>query len=142
MTIVTALSDLFIAALFGGMVLFAAVVAPRVFMVLKPDTAGRFLRALFPWYYTYLIITAGIPALLVSGQDPAQAIILGAIALSTLAVRQVLMPRINRWRDAELAGDASAGAKFNLGHRVSVIVNVVQLVLAGSVLVARSINAA
>ena len=39
------------------------------------------------------------------------------------------MPRINQLRDAELAGDAAAGARFAKLHRVSVIINMV-LVLA------------
>ena len=49
------------------------------------------------------------------------------IALSTLWIRQQLVPRINQLRDAELAGDAAAGARFATLHRVSVIINMVQL---------------
>jgi hypothetical protein len=38
-----------------------------------------------------------------------------------------LVPQINQLRDAELAGDAAAGARFTTLHRVSVIINMVQL---------------
>ena len=37
------------------------------------------------------------------------------------------MPRINQVRDAELAGDTAAGARFATLHRVSVIINMIQL---------------
>ncbi|MEL6753942.1 MAG: hypothetical protein AAFO57_07950, partial [Pseudomonadota bacterium] len=58
---------------------------------------------------------------------PLLAALMAAIAVSTLAVRQVLVPQINAWRDAELAGDAAAGGRFAAGHRASVLVNMVQL---------------
>ena len=49
------------------------------------------------------------------------------VVVSTLWVKQSLLPKINAARDAELAGDASAGASFNSMHRLSVIINMVQL---------------
>ena len=49
------------------------------------------------------------------------------IAASTLWIRQQLVPHINQLRDAELAGDAAAGARFATLHRASVIINMVQL---------------
>jgi hypothetical protein len=42
-------------------------------------------------------------------------------------VRQVLVPRINQLRDAELGGDADAGQQFARLHRWSVGINMVQL---------------
>jgi hypothetical protein len=38
-----------------------------------------------------------------------------------------LVPRINQLRDEELAGDETAGAQFAKLHRLSVIINMVQL---------------
>jgi hypothetical protein len=117
-----------LAAVFGAMVFFPAVVAPTVFRVLEPAPAGKFLRALFPGYYLFLIITSGIAAV---GLYAQLIVSLGMVfvCVSTLAVRQHLVPRINAWRDAELAGDEAAGKKFALGHRVSVLINLVQLVI-------------
>ena len=51
-----------------------------------------------------------------------------SVALSTLWVRQSLVPRINDVRDAQLAGDVDTGAKFDRGHRLSVAINMLQLV--------------
>ena len=43
--------------------------------------------------------------------------------------RQYLMPPINTARDAEMAGDATAGRRFQRLHLVSVIINGAQFVL-------------
>ena len=127
--------DLCAAALLGGMLFFAAVVAPQVFRTLAAEDAGRFLRALFPRYYLYVAVTAAVAAAAAIPAHPATALALGAVALSTLAVRQLLVPRLNRWRDAELGGDPAAGRAFARGHRVSVLINVAQLVTVVAVLV-------
>lgn len=132
---VDALANLLLAALFGGMVFFPAVVAPLVFRTLDEASAGRFLRALFPRYYAFMIATAGAAGLLVlfAAEESWRALVLLSIAASTLAVRQLLVPRLNAWRDAELAGDAAAARRFAIGHRASVLVNVAQL--AGTLVV-------
>ncbi|MEM0984930.1 MAG: DUF4149 domain-containing protein [Pseudomonadota bacterium] len=115
-----------VATLFGGMVFFPSVVAPTVFRVLDSENAGRFLRALFPGYYLFIVIIAGIGGLALYKSPILAAGLLG-VAVSTLAVRQLLVPQINDWRDAELAGDATAAAKFNAGHRISVLINLAQM---------------
>ena len=122
-----------LAALFGGMIFFPSVVAPNVFRALPPDMAGAFLRRLFPAYYAYMIITAAIAAVGFYAQ-PVVCALLAAIGMTTLIVRQILVPKINAWRDAELEGDAQAGRKFALGHRLSVMVNIAQLVIVAFIM--------
>ena len=120
------LAAFFVAILLGGMIFFPSVVAPTVFKSLDQDSAGQFLRRLFPTYYSFIIVTSLIGgALLLS--KPILAAALFITAASTLLVRQVLVPKINAWRDRELAGDEAAAALFNAGHRASVIINLVQL---------------
>lgn len=127
--------DLSLASLLGGMVFFAAVVAPQVFRTLAPEDAGRFLRALFPRYYVFMIVTAGAAALAAIPASLVVAGTLAAVAASTLLVRQLLVPRLNAWRDAELAGDAAAGRRFATGHRLSVVINLLQLVAVIAIVV-------
>ncbi|MEC7611573.1 MAG: hypothetical protein VX814_07270, partial [Pseudomonadota bacterium] len=57
------------------------------------------------------------------------AIVCLLVGVSTLWVRQWLMPRINTARDAQLAGDTEAGRRFDRDHKLSVGINMVQLVL-------------
>ena len=123
------------ALLLGAMVFFPAVVAPLVFRTLEPAAAGRFLRALFPRYYAFMIATSGLAGLLLLPTDPVMAASLFVIAVSTAWVRQWLVPRLNAWRDEELAGDALAGRRFARGHRLSVAINIAQLLLVAALLI-------
>jgi hypothetical protein len=51
------------------------------------------------------------------------------VSVSTLWLRQRLMPHINKLSDAGRAGDLSAKRRFNGAHRLSVIVNFAQLAI-------------
>ena len=116
-----------VAATLGAMLFFAVGVAPTVFQALPVEQAGLFLRKLFPRYYLALIVGSGLAGGLWISSAPMAAAICLLIAGSTLWIRQSLVPRINQLRDAELAGDAAAGARFATLHRVSVMINMVQL---------------
>lgn len=131
--LITALVSM--AILLGAMVFFPAVVAPLVFRTLEPEAAGRFLRALFPRYYLFMVVTAGLAGSLLLPSDPFAGVALLAVAVSTLWVRGWLVPRLNAWRDRALEGDAAADARFARGHRFSVVLNVLQLLLVGALLV-------
>ncbi len=123
-----------VAATLGAMLFFAVGVAPTVFQALPIAEAGLFLRTLFPRYYLALIVGSGLAGGLWISSAPLAAAVCWLIALSTLWIRQSLVPRINQLRDAELAGDAAAGARFATLHRVSVIINMVQLLALVSLL--------
>ena len=132
--ILPGLALLSLALLLGGMVFFAAVVAPLVFTRLPPEWAGRFIRQLFPRYYLWLIGTAGLAALALAPSRPADALAMALIASLTVWLRQGLMPRINRLSDAAQAGDAAAKPRFDRAHRLSVLLNMAQLVAVAVVL--------
>ena len=122
-------SQLFVATLFGGMVFFPSIVAPVVFRALDQASARDFLRTLFPRYYAFIIALSALSTItLACGLRWAEAAWLAGVALSTLWVRQSLMPRINAARDASLAGDADAKKTFDRGHKLSVRINMVQMV--------------
>jgi uncharacterized iron-regulated protein len=120
------------AFLLGGMTFFSLVVAPLVFLRLPPEQAGRFIRALFPWYYLYVLVTAGLATLWLALSPGREALAwtLLLLFLSAIYARQGLMPEINRLRDAAEAGDAVAAAGFRSRHAHSVWLNGVQWLLA------------
>ena len=119
--------------LLGAMLFFPSVVAPVVFTSLPEAQAGEFLRSMFPRYYAFMIALSLIAALLflvVSDESAYQAATVCLfVGVSTLWVRQWLLPRINMARDAQLAGDVEAGRRFDRDHKLSVGVNMLQLVL-------------
>ncbi len=123
------------ACLLGGMVFFGAIMAPLVFTKLDGATAGRFIRATFPRYYLYVAAASALGAAGLIWQDRASGLALAVVTALTIWLRQGLMPLLNRLRDAGLGGDATAGSRFDRLHRVSVIVNAVQIVAVLAVIV-------
>ena len=127
------LANALVLMLLGAMLFFPSVVAPVVFTSLSEAQAGAFLRSMFPRYYVFMIALSLIAALLflvVSDESAYQAaIVCLLVGVSTLWVRQWLLPRINTARDAQLAGDTEAGRRFDRDHKLSVGINMVQLVL-------------
>ena len=124
-----------IAGTLGAMLFFAIGVAPTVFQALPAEQAGLFLRKLFPRYYLSLIIGSTAGGLLWLGTQPLASGVCLLIAVSTLWIRQWLVPRINALRDRELSGDVSAGEEFARLHRLSVVINMVQLLALLGILI-------
>ena len=125
MILITAI--LVTAVLFGSMVFFSFIMAPLVFTQLEPATAGRFIRSAFPWYYLLQLVCSALAGILLLAAAPLEAGIMLAIASLALFSRQLLMPMINGYRDRATAGDNAAEHRFNQLHRVSVVINMVQL---------------
>ena len=119
------LAALLCATSLGAMIFFSAVVAPTTFRVLVPADAGSFLRALFPKYFLVNGAIAGVAALIAA--RPVPAIILAGAAALMIGVRVLLIPMINAARDAMLADGGNSKARFDGLHRMSVILNVVEM---------------
>ena len=114
--------------LLGGMVFFPAVVAPAIFSSLDIKMSGMVLRRLFPNYYLFIIVLALIAGFLGKLISVATAACI-FIVVTTVLVRQILLPKINQWRDEELSGNLDSAKKFSLSHRLTVILNLFQMAL-------------
>ena len=57
---------LLVSTLFGGMMLYSFGFAPMVFRAMPAEEAGRFIRAVFPWYYLFVIAVAGLGGAILS----------------------------------------------------------------------------
>jgi len=134
---VTLLGTLVVAAVFGGMVFFAAVFTPLVFTRLPAEIAGAFIRQVFPVYYLAMTVGCVGAAMLLAFPlvQPVEVAILAAVAIGFMAARRLLLPRIDALRDRTRNGDAAAERRFNLMHRASVVLNTVQLLAVATVLV-------
>lgn len=130
MVVLSAVALICTAMLFGGMAFFAACVAPVAFSRLPPEWAGHFVRGLLPVYYLWLMGTAAAASFALLPLRPADALALAAVAGAAYWLRQSLMPRINALSDAAHAGDAGAKAGFERAHRLSVRVNMGQMLIA------------
>jgi len=118
---------LIVAVILGGMVAFQVLFAPLIFIKLPSDIARPFIRKFFPFYYLYFgflsIVLAGIAYLLL-GQDFGVWLLLvyTASALGFIVSRQVFMPLANK------ATDEGRQADFSRYHRITVLINTVQLI--------------
>lgn len=113
------------ALLFGGMTLYSFGFAAFLFKALPAPAAGATLRKAFPWFYLFVIATAALAAVLWWPHDAAAAALLATVALSTLPVRQWLMPAINR------ATDAGQRQRFKWLHGLSVVVTLGHIAATG-----------
>ncbi|MCI5053504.1 MAG: DUF4149 domain-containing protein [Pelagibacteraceae bacterium] len=115
----------------GIMLFFSFILAPMIFKVLPPDNAGVFIRAIFPYYYLVNLLILG----LVSGfYIFYQTFILDFYLVLTSALLfffnlVYLMPKINKLKDERNE------KAFKISHFISVVINFVQLIMLGIVLV-------
>jgi ABC-type transport system involved in multi-copper enzyme maturation permease subunit len=116
------------ALLFGGMTLYSFGFAAFLFKVLPASSAGATLRLAFPWFYLFAVAAAAIAALLWWSQDAVSAVVMAAIALTTITVRQLLMPAINR------ATDNDNRLRFKWLHGASVLVTLSHITVTGWIL--------
>ncbi len=112
------------ALLFGGMLLFAGGFAAFAFTALPLPEARMLIRKAFPPFYLFVMAAAAVAALLSLSRDPASALALACIALTTVPARQVLMPAINE------AADLGQKARFSRLHAVSVLITLAHIVAA------------
>ena len=134
MTVLALLALFATSLLVGGMVFFAALVAPIVFRVLSAEQGGVFIRALFPRYYVWVLGCSAAAAVALFPLSKPDSGLMAAVAGLAWWLRQVLMPRINALSDRAKAGDAAAQRGFDRGHKLSVIANLLQMVAAAVVL--------
>ena len=118
-----------VGALAGSMLFFALVVAPKVFQSLPADEAGVFLRSFFPGYYAWGLLLATASALIAMWSNAILSMACAAVAGLFAYARQILMPKINAARDAQLRRDTEAGKQFNRLHLQSVVINGAQLLV-------------
>lgn len=125
---ISSLAVLTTALLFGGMTLYSFGFAAFLFTALPAATAGTVLRRAFPWFYAFVIVTAGTAALLWWPANARFSVAMAAVALTTVPLRQLLMPAINR------ATDAGQRQRFKWLHSLSVVATVAHIAAAGWVL--------
>ena len=112
------------AAILSFMIFFPVVVATSVFKVLDENQSSKFLRIFFPKYYLFgLVLTLTGLIIAIFDKNNMSLIVFLLIIIGFLFSRQFLMPIINK------AKDNNNEKKFNILHRVSVLINFIQISL-------------
>ncbi len=117
------------------MAFFAAVLAPLVFTRLPASVGDPFIRAVFPFYYLYCAVSAGVAAVgfLLLRQHLAVVVMLVIVA-AVLWAWLWLIPELDAMR---AAGDV---AGFDRGHSESVWLNGAEWLAAGFLLVRLTVS--
>lgn len=112
------------AAILSFMIFFPVVVATSVFKVLDEKQSSKFLRIFFPKYYLFgLVLSLTGLIIAIFDKNNMSLIVFLLIIIGFLFSRQFLMPLINK------AKDNNKEKKFNILHRVSVLINFIQISL-------------
>jgi len=107
----------------GIMLFFSFVVAPVTFTTLNEENARKFIRKIFPHYYTVnlaisILVLICFIILKIFSLD--FYLILSVAALFAVS-NFILMPLINKYRDEK------QDKKFKYSHFISVVINFVQM---------------
>lgn len=114
--------DVVLSLLVGGMLAFQFLFAPMLFTKLEMPIARKFIRAFFPFYYIYfggVSLLGAIVAFTLNLYN--SSLTLALCFVGFLFSRQILMPGANS------ATDSGNQRLFNHYHRVTVLINTLQL---------------
>ena len=108
----------------GIMLFFSFVVAPVTFTALDEENARKFIRKIFPYYYTVNLTISVLVLILfiilkIFSLD--FYLILSVAALFAVS-NFILMPLINKYRDEKQDN------KFKYSHFISVVINFMQMI--------------
>ena len=114
-----------IAAVLGIMLFFSFVVAPVGFKSLNEKNYRKFIRKIFPYYYSINLIILSLVSISIyisHGMNLTLSLILFCCVLFALSLF-ILMPLINKFKDKKNK------KMFNITHMTSVVINFVQIFL-------------
>ena len=118
------LSIYLIAMILGIMLFFSFVIAPVVFTTLDEDNARKFIRKIFPFYYSVNLSISFVILLifLFLSKLGVDFYLILLITILFAISNYLLMPLINKYRDEK------QDKKFKYSHFISVVINFVQMI--------------
>ncbi len=130
-TIINQFSIYLISMILGIMLFFSFVIAPVTFTALNEENARKFIRKIFPYYYTVNLTISVLVVILFLIQKifSLDFYLILSVAVLFAVSNFVLMPMINKFRDEK------QDKKFKQSHFVSVVINFVQMILLVIVLI-------
>ena len=119
------------AMVLGFMVLFLSVIAPSVFTALDEEYAGKLLRKLFPRMFIYGLVLTLFACVFAYQAERGDLAILTMVSTFGFGFNAFyLTPLINEKRDALLKEPNASSKSFDLLHRLSVSIFMVQMIIS------------
>ena len=113
-----------IAISLGTMIFFSFIVAPVIFKVLDAVNAGKFVRKIFPFYYmiNFIILSMILMLFFYNSQINIDFYLVLILVILFGFLLFILMPMINKFKDN------NEDKKFDYSHKLSVIINFIQMI--------------
>ena len=129
--IITKLSVYMTSIIFGIMLFFSFVVAPVTFTALNEENARKFIRKIFPYYYSVNLFISLLILLIFIFLRKFSLDFYFILIISILFALSnfLLMPLINKYRDNK------EEKKFKYTHFISVVINFIQMILLVTILI-------
>ena len=121
----------FTSAMLGIMIFFSFVVAPVTFTSLDEDSARKFIRRIFPYYYNVNLVLSIIVTLfyIFNKYYEFNFFLILIVGILFAVSSFILMPLINKYRDEK------QDKKFKYSHFVSVVINFLQMIFLVFILI-------
>tara|TARA_Y100001954_G_C15522170_1_gene459862 strand:- start:155 stop:544 length:390 start_codon:yes stop_codon:yes gene_type:complete len=115
----------------GVMLFFSFVVAPVTFTSLNEENARKFIRKIFPYYYSVNLFISLLILLIfiILRKFSLDFYFILIISILFALSNFLLMPLINKYRDNK------EEKKFKYTHFISVVINFIQMILLVTVLI-------
>ena len=118
------ITEYFTSAMLGILIFFSFVVAPVTFTSLDEDSARKFIRRIFPYYYNVNLVLSIIVTLfyIFNKYYEFNFFLILIVGILFAVSSYILMPLINKYRDE------NQDKKFKYSHFLSVVINFVQII--------------
>ena len=128
---ISQISTYMVSMVLGIMLFFSFVVAPVTFTVLDEENSRKFIRKIFPYYYTANLLISFLVLIffVIQRTFSLNFYLLLTVAILFALSNYILMPLINKYKDE------NQDKKFKYSHFISVVVNFIQMILLVIILI-------
>ncbi len=125
------ISTYMVSMVLGIMLFFSFVVAPVTFTVLDEENSRKFIRKIFPYYYTANLLISFLVLIffVIQRTFSLNFYLILTVAILFALSNYILMPLINKYKDE------NQDKKFKYSHFISVVVNFIQMILLVIILI-------
>ena len=125
------LSSYLTSIILGIMLFFSFIVAPITFTVLNEESSRKFIRKIFPYYYTANLLISFLVLIffVIQRTFSLNFYLILTVAILFALSNYILMPLINKYKDE------NQDKKFKYSHFISVVINFIQMILLVVILI-------
>ena len=128
---ISQISTYMVSMVLGIMLFFSFVVAPVTFTVLDEENSRKFIRKIFPYYYTANLLISFLVLIffVIQRTFSLNFYLLLTVTILFALSNYILMPLINKYKDE------NQDKKFKYSHFISVVINFTQMIFLVIILI-------